>query len=177
MKAALWLRVSTQEQETANQLPQMERVIQARSLVVVRKWEFDGSAWKGDNRPELMEMLRAARDRQFDTLVIWSLDRLTRQGPLDALQIIHELARAGVTVVSCQEPWLETSGVMRDLLISLTGWVAEFESKRHSERVRAGIEQAKREGKHLGRPPGAKDRKPRRKAGYYARAEGRRLER
>ena len=56
----------------------------------------------------------AAR-RKFDVILIWALDRLSREGPLAVLQIIHKLKSYGVRVVSYQEPWLDSSPAMADV--------------------------------------------------------------
>ena len=58
---------------------------------------------------------------------------------------------------------------MLDLLVSITAWIAQMESRRLSERTKAGIERARAQGKVVGRPPGAKDKKARKKRGYYLR--------
>lgn len=101
----------------------------------------------------------------------WALDRLSREGSLYTLQLVDRLAKAGVAVASYQEPWVEVSGDMRDLLLSITAWVARMESKRKSERVKAALARRKREGLPIGRQPGAKDSKPRKRSGYVARWE------
>ena len=99
----------------------------------------------------------------------WALDTLSREGPLDTLQLVDRLAKAGGAVASYQEPWVEVSGDMRDLLLSITAWVARMESKRKSERVKAALARRKREGLPIGRQPCAKDSKPRKRSGYVAR--------
>ena len=76
---------------------------------------------------------------------------------------------AGGALVSLQESWVETSGELRDLLLSIVGWVANFESRRRSERIKAGLDRRRAAGLTVGRKPGAKDRKPRRVSGYYVR--------
>ncbi len=55
-----------------------------------------------------------------------------------------------------------------DLLLAIAGWVARMESNRRSERTRAGLARAKNQGKRLGRPPGAKDKKKRSRRGYFS---------
>ncbi len=61
------------------------------------------------------------------------------------------------------------SGAMADLLYAITAWVAEFESKRRSERIKAGVERLRREGRSVGRLPGAKDKRKRSRTGYLLR--------
>jgi hypothetical protein len=66
---------------------------------------------------------------------------------------VRELGRIGCQVVSVREPWLDTGGPTRDLLLAIFGWVAEHERERLRQRVRAGLDRARSEGKRLGRPP------------------------
>lgn len=85
------------------------------------------------------------------------------------MQAVHRITGAGGALVSLQESWVETSGELRDLLLSIFGWVANFESRRRSERIKAGLDRRRAAGLTVGRKPGAKDRKPRRVSGYYVR--------
>ena len=72
-------------------------------------------------------------------------------------------------MLSLQEPWTEVEGPMQELLLSIVAWVARIESNRRSERAKAGLARAVSQGKRLGRPPGSKDKKKRRRSGYFAR--------
>ncbi len=120
----------------------------------------------------LGQVYRDARQGKFQVLLIWALDRLSREGPLATLEIVHRLGNYGVTVASFQEPWLEVSGELRDLLLAIVGWVARMESNRRSERTKAGLARATAQGKRLGRPPGSKDKKKRSRRGYLLRWAG-----
>jgi DNA invertase Pin-like site-specific DNA recombinase len=70
-----------------------------------------------------------------------------------SISTVLELDRLGVPVLSVREPWLDTSGPVRPLLVAIFGWVAEQERTRLIERTKAGLERARRQGKRLGRPP------------------------
>ena len=98
-----------------------------------------------------------------------ALDRLTREGIAKVFELINKFKFYGVQVISYQESWTEQSGPMADLLYAITAWVAEFESKRRSERTLAGLARALREGKKLGRPKGSKDKAKRQRTGYLLR--------
>ena len=100
-------------------------------------------------------------------MICWAIDRLTRQGVSETLQAVNRITRAGGTLVSLQESWIETSGELRDLLVAIVGWVANFESRRRSERIKSGLARRKAAGLPVGRLEGAKDRKPRKVSGYY----------
>ena len=171
-RAALWLRVSSEDQTTANQEPELLALAAARGFEVAEVYRLEGeSAWSGSGgyRKALDGMLRDARRGRFAVLLVWALDRLSREGPLATLQLVDRLGRAGVQVVSLHEPWTEAGGELRELLLAITAWVARMESQRRSERTKAGLERARAEGKRIGRPPGARDGRKRRRSGYFRR--------
>lgn len=171
-RAVIYTRVSTEEQNASNQLPAIEAYCAKHTLRIVQSYEEDATAWKNGHQRELKRLLEDAARRRFDVLVIWALNRLSREGPLAVLQLIHKLKSYGVRVISYQEPWLDSSPAMADVLIALLAWVAKYESDRRSERIKAGLARRKRNGGHLGRKPGAKDVKKRDRSGYYARWHG-----
>ena len=148
-KCALYIRVSTIDQSLDNQRPDLLRIARARDLEIVEIFEEKISATK--TRPEYERMMLAAHQGRFTHICIWALDRLGRSltGNVEALL---KLDQCGVRVVSVQEPWLDTSGPVRELLVSIFSWVASQERQRISTRTKAGLEQAKRRGRILGRP-------------------------
>ena len=168
-EAAILVRVSDPDQHGENQLPDLQAWAERRGLEVVIVYQFQESAWKGAHQKQLTQILDDARAGRFQVLLCWAMDRLSREGPLATLEIVHRLGRHGVTVASLQEPWVEVSGELRDLLLAITGWVARMESNRRSERTRAGLQRALAEGKRWGRPPGRKDKKKRSRRGYFIR--------
>jgi DNA invertase Pin-like site-specific DNA recombinase len=103
-------------------------------------------------RPQYEQMLKDAKRGRFQVLVVWALDRFGRS-MVGNLQDVLELDRIGVQVVSVREPWLDTGGPVRSLLIAIFSWVAEQERSRLVERTKAGMEQARRRGSRIGRPP------------------------
>jgi len=169
LKAAIWLRVSTGEQHAENQLPELRDYSQRRGLDVVEIYRVTESGWKGAQQRHLSKVYADARTGKFDVLLVWALDRLSREGVAPTLEIVNRLGKFGVQVWSVQESWLETSGELRDLLLAMVGWVANYESNRRSERTKAGLRRAQSNGTQLGRPKGSKDRKRRRRSGYFAR--------
>ncbi len=169
MKAAIWTRVSTTQQETANQARQLWDMAERRGWEVVQTYQVEASAFQGAHLKALYQVAKDARRHGYQILLVWALDRLSREGPLATLEIVHRFGKQGVLVVSYQEPWTEVGGEMMDLLLAITGWVARQESQRRSERTRAGLERARANGKVLGRPKGRTDSRKRRTAGYYRR--------
>jgi DNA invertase Pin-like site-specific DNA recombinase len=76
-----------------------------------------------------------------------------------------------LTVVSVKESWLTGAPEIQDVLVAFAGWMAQQESARRSERIRAGLARRKAQGKPVGRQPGAKDKGNRKRSGYLARWE------
>ena len=153
-RAVLYQRVSSEQQHLENQTPDLMRLAAARGFDVTQVYEEKVSAVK--QRPEMTRLLQAAHEGQFDALIITALDRLGRS-MIGNLQLVLELDRLGIQVVSVREPWLDTGGPVRGLLIAIFSWVAEQERVHIVSRVRQGIQRAKREGRVLGRPPAQVD--------------------
>jgi len=136
---------------------------------------LDGlSAWTGAHREQLRQALDGARRGEYDVLLCWALDRLERGGIEPTLRVMRQVRDASVQVISLQEPWTGAGGEMQELLTAIIAWVARMESQRRSERVRAGLARRKAYGLPVGRQPGATDRRPRERSGYYAEQERRR---
>ena len=168
-KSAIWLRVSDPGQHSDNQLPDLRAWAERRSLEVIQLYQVQESAWRGAHLKQLAQVYQDARAGRFQILLVWALDRLSREGPLATLEIVHRLGQSGVQVCSYQESWTEAGGELLDLLLAIAGWVARMESNRRSERTKAGLQRAVSQGKRLGRPPGSKDKKKRSRRGYFAR--------
>jgi DNA invertase Pin-like site-specific DNA recombinase len=162
MKAALYVRASTNEQQTDNQLPALEDYAERRGFEVVRIYSENETAWKAGHQAELAKLLEDARKGRFEVVLVWALDRLSREGALAILSLVDKLKKYGAKVISYQESWTEAPGELADILYAITGWVAKMESQRRSERTKAGLERARREGKPIGkRGPDKKKRKRR----------------
>jgi len=149
MQAAIYIRVSTDKQTTENQLFDLQRLAAARGLEAIIYDEVESAA---KNRPILENMLADCRAGKVKAVLVWALDRLHRS-MVGAVNTVLELDRLGIQVISLREPWLDTSGPVRSLLVAIFGWVAEQERSRLIERTRAGMARAKAQGKRIGRPP------------------------
>jgi len=162
-RCAAYLRVSTTEQTVDNQLPELERYADIQGWQIAEVYAEETSAWRNGHQKELARLLEDLRsgNKKYSHLLVWSLDRLSRQGPLQVLTLIDTFKRLGCLVVSIKEPWIDTP--FSDVMYSLIAWVARYESERRSERTRAGLDRARREGKKLGRPLGSKDKRKRRR--------------
>lgn len=170
-QAALWLRASNDDQHPENQRPDLERLARARGLDVVQVYELDGSAWTGEHRRAFERALVDAHQGRYQVLLVWAVDRLSREGIEATLRAVRQLGERGVTVISHEEPWLNGTSEVTELLLAVAAWVAHQESKRRSRRIKAGVARRRAEGKPVGRQAGAKDKKQRKRSGYYARWE------
>jgi len=152
VKSAIYARVSTRDkQETLNQLDQLREFCQRQGWQVVTEY-IDHESGSVSARDAFQKMLLHASQRKFDVLLFWALDRLTREGTLATLQYLERLTSCQVGYKSFTEPYLDSCGTFKDVVISLLATMAKQERIRMSERVRAGLAQARRKGKRLGRP-------------------------
>jgi DNA invertase Pin-like site-specific DNA recombinase len=149
---AIYARVSTDRQETLNQLAQLREFCHRQGWPVVAEY-VDHETGSVATRAEFQKMLLHASQRKFDVLLFFALDRLTREGTLATLQYLERLTSYQVGYKSFTEPYLDSCGVFKDVVISVLATMAKQERLRMGERVRAGIAQARRDGKRLGRPP------------------------
>jgi putative DNA-invertase from lambdoid prophage Rac len=158
-RCGLWVRVSKDEQDTGNQLDQLRQWASRRGMIVTAEYDISGaSAWTGAHHHELRRALDDARAGRFDVLLVWALDRLSREGVEATLALVRRFREHGVLVWSLHETWTETSDQrMAELLGSLFAWMAAEESRRRSERVRAGLERRRAAGLPVGRQQGAAD--------------------
>jgi DNA invertase Pin-like site-specific DNA recombinase len=154
--AAIYVRVSTREQTVENQERELRAWAARLSLEVVAVYAETASGARAD-RARLGELLAAAHRREFDVLLVWALDRLSREGIGPMVRTIEQLRGARVRVLSHQEPWLDTAAPTAELLLAVFAWVAKQERERIAERVRAGIARARAQGVRLGRPRRAVD--------------------
>jgi len=165
MKAIIYARCSTNEtkQDTDNQLNPLKDLARAMDLEIVEEY-IDYASGGDSNRPQFQKMLAGAKARKFKLVLIWSLDRFSREGILNTLSYLRTLKDNGVSIKSLQESWLDTSDEgVGELLLAILSWVAMQEKKRLSERVKAGLKGKKNVGKR------GKDKKKRRKSGYLLR--------
>jgi len=171
--AAVWYRVSTGHQDSDNQIPDVEQFAAHHGYEIAATYTISDTAWKNGGGAEYRKTLQRALDDahagKFGVLVIWALDRIVRDdesGAEAALRIFRQFRQRGCMVVSVKESWLNGSPEVQDILIAFAGWMAERESARRSERIKAGLARRRAEGKAVGRQAGAKDKGKRKWSGY-----------
>ena len=149
MKAAIYGRVSTVDQEPENQLIEVRRFVAARGWTA-HEYVDKGVSGAKDRRPALDQLLTDARRRRFDVLVCWRLDRVGRSLK-HLITLLEELQALGVAFVSLAEG-IDATTPAGKLQMHILGAIAEFERGRLRERVMAGLQRARMQGVRLGRP-------------------------
>jgi putative DNA-invertase from lambdoid prophage Rac len=149
-RAGLYARVSTHDQQTLPlQLAAMREHAERRGWTVVITVEDVGSGVR--DRPRREDLMRAARRRELDLILVWRLDRWGRS-LVDLVTTLQELTALQVGFVSLSEA-LDLTTPSGRALAGLLAVFAEFERDILRDRVRAGIAQARKEGRPHGRPP------------------------
>lgn len=150
MKAILYARVST----TDKQDPEMQ-LLELREYVSRRGWELcgtfvDRTSGSRESRPALDEVISLCQQRRVDVVVVWKLDRLGRSLK-HLVNILAEWETLGVAFISLRDN-LDLTTPSGKLMFHVIGAMAEFERALIQERVKAGLAQARREGRRGGRP-------------------------
>src|SRR3974377_539631 len=145
MKISLYSRISTRDkgQDVENQQRQLRDFVKKQEGWTVVLEFSDAVSGKTSDREQFQRMFIAASKREFDLLLFWSLDRLSREGALETLQHLQRLTSYGVAYRSFTEPYLDSLGVFRDAIVSILACLARQERIRQSERTIAGLEKAK----------------------------------
>lgn len=152
MRVALYARVSTSDkgQDPQMQLRELREFCQHRSWSVTAEFVDIGVSGSKEKRPELDKLMADANRRKFDAVAVWRFDRFARSVShlLRALETFNTL---GIGFVSLSEA-VDTSTAMGKMVFTVLGAVSELERSLITERVHAGIRNAKAKGKHCGRP-------------------------
>jgi len=138
MKAALYVRVSTDKQDADNQTRALTEYCM-KSNIDVYKIYSDIISGKEIQRPAYELLFKDAHKKLFDLVLFWDLSRFSRAGTLHTLQRLHELDLLGIAWKSYQEPYLDSAGAFKDVVISIMATLAKMERDRISERTKAGL--------------------------------------
>ena len=152
MQVALYLRVSTDKQETENQAIQLREFAAKQNWTITTEYTDDGISGKNGDRPQFKKMLGDAHRRKFDILLFWSLSRLSREGTVPTLNYLKLLTSYGVCWKSYTQQFLDSCGIFKD---AFTGFMAALDEQERiaiSERTKAGLARVKAAGQRLGRP-------------------------
>jgi DNA invertase Pin-like site-specific DNA recombinase len=157
VRVGIYARVSTtdKDQNPETQLLPPREFVQAHGWRLAAEFIDHASATDLRGRTAWRETLAQAARRKLDLILVWKLDPAFRSVAHMATTV-EQLRRWGVGLRSYSEPWLDTSGAspVGDLMLNIVASFAQFERALIAERVRAGMERARKQGRRLGRPGG-----------------------
>jgi DNA invertase Pin-like site-specific DNA recombinase len=146
---ALYARVSTVDQNCEVQLQDLRRFAGQR-FSPFQEYIDVGVSGAQRHRPQLDLLMKDARKRRFDVVLVWKFDRFARSLK-HLIESLDEFSALGIDFVSYAEG-VDTTTPAGQLLFHIVGAVAQFERDLIAERVRAGLAHARAMGKHIGRP-------------------------
>jgi DNA invertase Pin-like site-specific DNA recombinase len=149
---AIYSRVSTDKQDTGNQVEQLRKFADRQGWMITVEFVDSVTGSGRKTRPQFERMLLAASQRKFDLLLFWALDRLSREGIVKTLGYPEQLRAWNVGWRSYTQPFLDTGNEMTiGIVLSVLSAVAQQERITLSERTKAGLQRANRAGRTLGR--------------------------
>ncbi len=164
LKAAIYDRTSIARGHPENQAQALRDFATTKGYDVVAEFTDKTSAGPQGEQDQYNAMMHAARRRDFDVLLFWSWDRITRRGAEVQYHIMNEWTRMGIVWVSLQEPYLSSSSDpnVRETMAGIIATIAKQERQRQSERMKAWSDRKHRDGEWVTRK-GVKDKKPRKR--------------
>jgi DNA invertase Pin-like site-specific DNA recombinase len=150
---AVYCRVSTNKQDNGNQLIELREFAAKQDWPIVAEYVDTVTGSGKKDRVQFDAMMRAAGQRKFDILLFWKLDRLSREGVRKTLAYLERLDGWGVKWRSFTEPFFDSCGIMRDVVISIMSTLAQQERLNISERTKAGLVRARKAGRIPGPKP------------------------
>jgi DNA invertase Pin-like site-specific DNA recombinase len=145
----IYARVSTTDQTTENQTPELEKVAKRNGWTLKAVFEDTISGAKTD-RPALQRLLQGVIRKEFDVVMVWDVSRLERSLK-HLVTLLDEFHSKGVNLYFHQQG-IDTTTPSGKMMFQMCGVFAEFERSMIQERVKAGLARAKAQGKKLGRP-------------------------
>lgn len=153
MRCVIYSRVSTEEQNTDNQIKELTEYAKHQEWSIVEIISDVCSGGKSASEREgLKKVFQMSRQKKCDVVLFWSLDRFSREGSRQTLNYLTKLDNFKVKWHSYTEEYISSLGVFADAIISLMACLAKQERIRISERTKAGLARVKQHGKTLGRP-------------------------
>lgn len=149
-RVAFYARVSTDKQTTEVQKREITEFLKSKpEFNLVNSYCDEGFSGSKVKRPELDKLLIAARNNEFDVIVIWKLDRLARSLK-HLVSLVNEFKDLGIELISLTDG-IDFTTAQGRLMFGIFASLAEFERELIRERVKAGLDNAKAKGRKLGR--------------------------
>jgi DNA invertase Pin-like site-specific DNA recombinase len=153
MKITLYARVSTSDkgQDPEMQLRETREYCERRNWTIASEYVDIGFSGSKDSRPQLNKLMVGAKQRRFDAVLVWKLDRFGRSLK-HLVSALGEFEALGIAFVSLRDSFDLTTPAGR-LMFNMVASFAEFERDLIRERVRAGIANRRAKGFRVGRKP------------------------
>ena len=169
-QVVLYARTSMSDQNSETQLMVLRDYCNRMDYRVTGEYVDNGFSGKDDKRPQFERLLSDVRANKVDCVLVYKLDRIGRSLK-HLLNLFEEFKNRGVEFISLTQN-INTNTPEGKMFWQMLGVFAEYERELIVARTLSGLQRAVRQGKRLGRPVGAKDRKRRRLSGYIARWNG-----
>lgn len=147
----IYARISKDTLDSTNQLILLRNFCKSMDYDIYSEY-VDTISGASSNKPEFNRMMQDASKRRFDMVLFFALDRFTREGTRKTIHYLQLLDDYGVMYKSYSEQFIDSSGIFRDVIIALLSTLAQQERMRISERVKAGLEKSRTQGRIGGRP-------------------------
>jgi len=150
IKAAIYARVSTNDQTTENQLIALRDLADKNGHQIVAEYIDQGVSGVSKIKDSRSKMLLDAKAKKFSILYVVSIDRLSRSTK-DLLDVVEQLNALGITLIFQREK-IDTKSAMGQFFLTVLSSIAQLERETMIARINQGIARAKSQGKKLGRP-------------------------
>jgi DNA invertase Pin-like site-specific DNA recombinase len=168
MKAAIYVRVSTKDKQDINtQIEYLKDYAARNKLEITKTYQDIGESGSKDSRPSFDAMLNDMRSGEFKGILVYKLDRIGRSLQ-HLINLFEEFNNKGIDFISATQN-INTTTPEGKMFLRMLMVLSEYERKLIVDRINAGLKRARKQGKPLGRPKGAKDKGRRRKSGYINR--------
>ena len=147
-RTVIYARVSTLDQNPKMQLRELRTYVKNRKLTLIGEF-IDKVSGAKESRPQLDALMKEVRVGRVDTVLVWKFDRFARSTK-QLVAALEEFQRLGIAFISLTEQ-IDTGSPMGKAMYTIISAMAEFERSLTGERVRAGMERARAEGKSIGR--------------------------
>lgn len=168
MKAGLYYRVSTRDkQDISMQIKAVKDYCEREKIEVIAEYQDIGESGSKESRPKFDLMLQDMRDKKFDCIIVYKLDRIGRSLS-HLVKLFEEFKKKNINFISTTQS-INTTTPEGRMFLHMLMVLAEYERELTISRINSGLDLARAEGKQLGRPKGSQDKKHRRKSGYLMR--------
>ena len=125
MRVGIYARVSTTKQDLENQLSELREFCNRNNWTIHKEYTDFGISGDSKDREGLEQALTDAHKKLYDILLFWSLDRLSRGGTRDTINLLYQLDDWGISYKSYQEQYIDSMGMFKDVVISIISTLAK----------------------------------------------------